>query len=707
MSHEPENPANSSPTAGGAASVGGDAVTAARPQASPRAARGSVGVYLVLGVIAGLAAGVISLFFLSDSLAALGIPDPGRLTTFGLPFLRAAAWIAMATCVGSYLVSAFLISPNVAAVGGNDNLIQAPLTVDGHIAARAGCCAAWIVAIISLVEVPLVMSDLTGTPLTGVLNSTMLTMALGQIATARVWAITALLAAIVGGYGFFARMWSSQPVLLVLALCMVIPLGMEGHSAAGGDHDYGTNSFLWHLVFMVLWIGGLIGLLAHARRLGPDMPTAVRRYSALALFSVIVMSVSGLINAGVRIEFSDWFNTRYGLIIVAKVTLTLVLAFLGFAHRSLTIPQLESNPGLFRRVAFVELIIMAATVGVAGTMGRTPPPPPRNPNLNSMQILLGYELTEAPSAKVLFTSYRFDILFGTIGLLLAAGYIYAVVRVHRRGLEWSRGRTAWWLAGTLGLAWFMSSGFGIYIPALYSMHMIGHMVLSMALPVFMVLGAPLTLIMEAFPPNPEGRPGLHEWAVAATQSRGAGLVGRSAFNLIQYLVVFYALYMFPDFYAYAVKEHAGHVLMNVAFLVSGYVYFWELIGSDSLPRRRPTGIRLVLLFVSMPIHLYAGVYLMQLNTVFALDFYQSLDLPWNPDFLQDQKVGGGYAWGLGQFPLLIVFAYLFFEWLREDRRTARRIDAKADVDGNAELEDYNAMLAALHEDGDEQRYRAR
>lgn len=36
-------------------------------------------------IFAGLVGGIISLFFLADSLAALGIPDPGRVTTFGLP----------------------------------------------------------------------------------------------------------------------------------------------------------------------------------------------------------------------------------------------------------------------------------------------------------------------------------------------------------------------------------------------------------------------------------------------------------------------------------------------------------------------------------------------------------------------------------------------------------------------------------------------
>ncbi|OFL80325.1 MULTISPECIES: cytochrome c oxidase assembly protein [unclassified Corynebacterium] len=669
----------------------GDGFAVASAPAARRRARGSAWIYVCIAIVAGIAAGGIASFFLADSLKALGIPDPGRVTTVGLPFVRAAAWIAMATSVGSFLASSFFISPRE---HDAETLNTAPLTVDGHVAKRVGALAALVTAVLAVLEVPLVLSDTTGSSFLEVLDPQLFTYAFPNISTAQVWLLTAGLAAVVGIGGLIASRWGSQPVLLVLSVLMVVPLGMEGHSASGGDHDYGTNSFLWHLIFMVLWVGGLLALLAHGRRLGPDLTMAVRRYSNLALFSVIVMVCSGLINAAIRIEWSDWFTTRYGLIIVAKSVLTLVLALFGFAHRQLTMPQLKSRPELFRRVAFVELLVMALTVGVAGTMGRTPPPPPRDPNLNSMQILLGYELSEAPSVAGLFTHFRFDILWGTLGLLLAGFYAYGVWRVRRRGLTWTWTRTAWWMAGSLGMTLFMSSELGMYIPALYSMHMLGHMVLSMVVPLLLALGAPLTLMMEAWEPGF----GPHEWALAATRSRIVGFITHPAVNLVQFLFFFYILYLSFDLYEYAVSEHAGHVIMNACFLVSGYFYFWELVGPDPIPHRRPTGLRLLLLFISMPIHLYAGVYLMQLGQILGENFYLSLDLPWNPDFAYDQKVGGGIAWGFGQFPLVIVFGTLFLEWLREDRSAARRHDQKADLDGDQDLEDYNAMLARLNDE---------
>ncbi|HHF8602254.1 TPA: hypothetical protein ACPT3Y_005874, partial [Klebsiella pneumoniae] len=65
-------------------------------QSGTQKPRPSWGIFIAAMLFAGLVAGFISLFLLADSLAALGIPDPGRITTFGLPLFRGLAWLLMA-----------------------------------------------------------------------------------------------------------------------------------------------------------------------------------------------------------------------------------------------------------------------------------------------------------------------------------------------------------------------------------------------------------------------------------------------------------------------------------------------------------------------------------------------------------------------------------------------------------------------------------
>ncbi|MDK6717775.1 cytochrome c oxidase assembly protein, partial [Escherichia coli] len=52
------------------------------------------------------------------------------------------------------------------------------------------------------------------------------------------------------------------------------------------------------------------------------------------------------------------------------------------------------------------------------------------------------------------------------------------------------------------------------MPALFSVHMIAHMLYSMGIPVMLVLGGPVTLALRALKPaGRDGLPGIREWLV--------------------------------------------------------------------------------------------------------------------------------------------------------------------------------------------------
>ncbi|MBV9722816.1 MAG: copper resistance protein CopD, partial [Mycobacterium sp.] len=85
-----------------------------------------------VAVLAGCTAAGIGALSLASALTATGLPDPGPVTTLGLPFVRAAGEIAAVVAVGAFLLAAFLVPPQPSGV----------LDVDGYRAVRIGTVAA-------------------------------------------------------------------------------------------------------------------------------------------------------------------------------------------------------------------------------------------------------------------------------------------------------------------------------------------------------------------------------------------------------------------------------------------------------------------------------------------------------------------------------------------------------------------------------------
>src|SRR5690625_2133068 len=151
------------------------------------------------------------------------------------------------------------------------------------------------------------------------------------------------------------------------------------------------------------------------------------------------------------------------------------------------------------------LVLATAWSAVSVAMTRVRPPQ-YYVHASIAEVYLGFETPLPPTAQVLFTQWRPNVLFGAMAALAVGLYLCGTWRLHRRGDRWPVGRTLAWVLGWLTVVLATSSGFGRYSGPDFGVHMVGHMALNMLAPGLLVLGGPLTLALRTR--SGRGRAGL-------------------------------------------------------------------------------------------------------------------------------------------------------------------------------------------------------
>lgn len=186
--------------------------------------------------------------------------------------------------------------------------------------------------------------------------------------------------------GVDAAWWLGTPLALVLG---AFP-ALTGH-ASGSD---GPRALMLTADTLHVWAaGGWLGSLAfvllaerrwRAGRQGDDpgrvrslLPTLVPRFSPLAVACVSVLVVTGAVGAWAHVPGpAALVTSRYGLTLVTKLGLVVVVLALGLLNWRKLTPRLGSaaGPDALRRAAAVELIVAQAVLLATALLVRTPPP---------------------------------------------------------------------------------------------------------------------------------------------------------------------------------------------------------------------------------------------------------------------------------------------------------------------------------------------
>ena len=589
---------------------------------------------------------------------ALQISSPVAATTAAAALGHFIAALAGAVCVGGLVMILITAQPD-------ERGVLDPAAFRAHLLVER-LSLLWFTCAVAMVAVQAAAD--AGVTVTRLLTDGGVATALSASETARAWIGVAVCAAIIAVFSRLTVRWEWHVPLLIPAVVGVVAVAVTGSAGQGPDHDYATSSVIVFALAVSAWAGLRIVSAA-----APVDAALRRRVTITAVTAGAVSVVYGIALIALRVGLHSLMSGygRLGLLVVAAV-------LVGLAFDALT-------GAMAAVVALAALALIA--VQTAPRLLSTQP--------TVWDVLLGYELPGAPTPLRLLTFWRFDTFLGVGALLLASLYVIGVARLRRRGDAWPAGRTVAWLAGCAALLIATGSGVRSYGSAMFSVHMVEHMTLNMFVPVLLVLGAPVTLALRVLPAAPaDSPPGPREWIVRAVHSPFTAFLSNPITAFVLFVGSLYVVYYTPLFDT-LVRYHWGHEFMALHFLITGYLFYWGIIGVDPGPRRLPFLGRLALLFAVMPFHAFFGLSMMSSESTVGENYYRGLALPWVTDINADQHLGGAIAWGASEVPLVMVVIALVTQWARQDRRDAVRSDRHADAGYDDDLEAYNNMLREL------------
>jgi copper transport protein len=174
--------------------------------------------------------------------------------------------------------------------------------------------------------------------------------------------------AAVGRAAWFDYGWGAA-VLLVKSI--------SGHAMAASDQPWPVVSDAIHLTAAALWVGGMWTLIA-MRRIDPDgfMPL-LRRFSGIALASIVVLFATGtLMTLFLLPNLHYVLYSEWGYVLLGKVALVILVVIVAAWLR---LRLKAGDPNRLRGLMNADISLMAAIVLLVGVLTYLPPKPANEP----------------------------------------------------------------------------------------------------------------------------------------------------------------------------------------------------------------------------------------------------------------------------------------------------------------------------------------
>ena len=239
----------------------------------------------------------------------------------------------------------------------------------------------------------------------------------------------------VAGGAALTLSWRGSVGLLLLGVAALAPMTLTTSTDAERSHDILGDAMTLHGLAAALWLGSGVAVALHVgqrrgrcadraappRRPGHRLPAArrgVRRGRRIGADRT-ARPLRQRLRAARRRRASRWRAA----------------AAAAAAHR-MRVRVRTGGPRTALGVLAVEATVLAVA-SVSGTaLVRVFPPDRATYTTTRMVYLIGYELPPHLTAADLALFWRWDVLFGTVAVLAAAGYLLGARRLRRAGAPW-------------------------------------------------------------------------------------------------------------------------------------------------------------------------------------------------------------------------------------------------------------------------------
>jgi cytochrome c oxidase assembly factor CtaG len=298
------------------------------------------------------------------------------------------------------------------------------------------------------------------------------------------------------------------------------------------------------------------------------------------------------------------------------------------------------------------LTVAAVLAGPVAAHGPVPADPP-----TAAGLLFDWQIEPIPALGILVALLWWRWATSRVNTLHPANRV-----PRRRSVAFAGGMTA--------IAFALMSGIDRYDTTLFSVHMVQHILLTLAAAPLIALSAPITLALRVASPGTRRR-----WLLPILHSR---VVRFLAFPVVAWLIFAAAMWgtHFTPLFNAALEDPFVHDIEHGIYLVTALLFWWPAVALDPAPWRMAHPVRALYTFLQMTQNTFLSVVLLNVQTV-LYPHYATLVRPWGPPPLIDQGTAAGIMWVAGDLIFLTAIMAIIAGWARAEGKDAARADRVA------------------------------